>query len=129
MKATNIIWNVDDVDAVELEELALPTEIEIPPEVLSAADDDGYQEAISDYISDLTGFCHEGFRLEMTVHDLTRDQLILLKQQHLLVTQGHVSWGELADVDNLVSDEEIFEEYAGTVFSEDDFPCDEEEGA
>ena len=32
-----------------------------------------------------------------------------------------VSWGELADINNLVSDEEIFEEYQSTYFVEDDF--------
>lgn len=52
MKAINIEWDVD-----YKEDLAcLPTEIEIPEEI---ADDD----EISDYISDITGFCHKGFEL------------------------------------------------------------------
>lgn len=52
MKATDILWVVDN------EELEyLPTEIDIP---------DGMEdeEEIADYISDVTGFCHEGFVLE-----------------------------------------------------------------
>ena len=64
MKAINIIWNFDDEDDIDLENLDLPTEVEIPPEILAAAEADGdYQETISDYLSDLTGFCHEGFEL------------------------------------------------------------------
>lgn len=61
MKATNIEWDVDfeeDENEEELmAELNLPTEIELP---------DGMEDEddISDYISDLTGFCHYGFDLE-----------------------------------------------------------------
>lgn len=53
MKATNIIWDVDCPD--DLAEL--PEEIEIP---VGLIDDD----AICDYLSDVTGFCHEGYVLE-----------------------------------------------------------------
>lgn len=53
MKATNIIWDTDgDQDILE----SLPTEIEIP-------DDMTDEEEISDYISDVTGYCHMGFAL------------------------------------------------------------------
>jgi hypothetical protein len=53
MKATNIEWDVDCPEDLE----TLPTEVEIP---------DGMEdeEEISDYLSDLTGFCHKGFCLE-----------------------------------------------------------------
>lgn len=53
-KAVNIQWDIDpeDDDGVEL-----PNEITIPNDI-----EDG--EAISDYISDVTGFCHKGFELE-----------------------------------------------------------------
>ena len=37
----------------------LPTEIEIPEDI-DLEDDD----AISDYITGLTGFCHKGFKLK-----------------------------------------------------------------
>ncbi len=53
MKATNIQWDVDDPKDLEL----LPTEIDIP----DGMDD---EDEISDYISDVTGFCHKGFELE-----------------------------------------------------------------
>lgn len=53
MKATNIKWDVDDEN--ELEDL--PTEIIIPSNI----EDD--EEAISDYLSDVTGFCHKRFEL------------------------------------------------------------------
>lgn len=61
MKATNIEWDIDlEEDENEEEvmaELNLPTEIELP---------DGMEDEddISDYISELTGFCHYGFELE-----------------------------------------------------------------
>ena len=48
MKAINIIWDTDG------EDVALPTEIEIP---LVMIDEDDF----SDYISDETGFCLYGF--------------------------------------------------------------------
>lgn len=50
MKATNIKWDTDG------EDLGIPDEIEIPPNM---ADED----KISDYITDLVGFCHKGFDL------------------------------------------------------------------
>lgn len=58
----------------------------------------------------------------MTVHELSRDQLIELKQ-HMLCEQGSPSYGELADADELISDEKVFEEYCDTDFVEDDFFC------
>lgn len=75
MKATEIIWDVDMDDVLnQLEEMSiddlikiignerlnaimcLPNEIEIPEDI---EDDD----AISDYLSDVTNFCHKGFEI------------------------------------------------------------------
>lgn len=53
-KATDIEWDVDDEEDLK----SLPREIAIPP-YLESADDD----VISDYLSDVTGFCHRGFIL------------------------------------------------------------------
>jgi hypothetical protein len=50
MKATNILWDVDDED--------LPEEIVIPEDL---PDD---SEAISEYLSGFTGHCHFGFCIE-----------------------------------------------------------------
>ena len=58
MKAINIIWDVDDKENLNM----LPSEIEIPEDMIDEAgevDDD----EISDYISDVTGFCHKGYEL------------------------------------------------------------------
>lgn len=55
MKAVNIRWDVDDIH--DLEEL--PTEITIP---LNLKDD----EEISDYLSNVTGFCHGGYNLKVS---------------------------------------------------------------
>lgn len=60
MKATKIKWDIDYGDNVDL-----PTEIEIPEDVVNeATDEDGIDdEVISDYITDLTGYCHQGFEI------------------------------------------------------------------
>jgi len=57
----------------------------------------------------------------MTVQELNREQLTILKQGHLLQNLDAVSYGELADVDSIISDNFIFEEYGGYTFTEDDF--------
>lgn len=57
----------------------------------------------------------------MTVKQLNRDQLVSLKQQILTDNGKDVSYGELADADNLVSDEEVFDRYEGVSFGEEDF--------
>ena len=56
MKATNIKWDVD----YEEDLYDLPTEIEIPEDIED-------EDEISDYISDVTGFCHCGFELDEEV--------------------------------------------------------------
>ena len=58
----------------------------------------------------------------MNVHELQRDQLIELKQRYLC-EHGNPSWGEMADSDELVADQVIFDEYEGVDFTEDDFSC------
>lgn len=52
-KATNIQWDTDD-DAKALSKL--PGEIDIPDGMTD-------EDEISDYISNVTGFCHFGFDL------------------------------------------------------------------
>lgn len=63
----------------------------------------------------------------MTVYELNREQLTELKQAYLtrvLDERGESpSQYELANIDDYVSDEEIFDEYAGTDFVPDDFFC------
>ena len=61
----------------------------------------------------------------MTVYDLNRDQLIELKQRYLMDTSadGNVSYDEMADADELVSDEEIFKASRHLEFVPDDFFC------
>ena len=60
----------------------------------------------------------------MTVQELTRDELIELKQKYYIdYRDDSPSYGELADVDTLVTDEEVYEEYADVDFVKDDFFC------
>ncbi len=57
----------------------------------------------------------------MTVKELNRDQLVSLKQKWLSESEESVSWGELAEADAIVSDEEVFSRYGDTDFCEEDF--------
>ncbi len=52
MKAINIKWDVDDKNDLDF----LPTEIDIPNNL---RDDE-----ISDYLSNVTGFCHKSYELQ-----------------------------------------------------------------
>lgn len=68
MKATDILWDADEGDDIS----GLPTEIEIPDEILNVNKIgkntsevfDEQMEIISDYITESTGFCHNGFDIE-----------------------------------------------------------------
>lgn len=72
----------------------------------------------------------------MYVTELTRDQLVELKQKYMaeLVNEGmfaeimdrdydEPSYGDLAEADDIISDDFIFEHYAGIYFVPDDFFC------
>lgn len=52
LKAVNIEWDVDYAEDLD----SLPKEVQIPVGMTDP-------ETISDYLSDLTGFCHKGFAL------------------------------------------------------------------
>lgn len=58
----------------------------------------------------------------MKLKDLTPDQKIELKQA-LLTQDRDVSYGELANADELVSDKQLEDAYGDTEFTEDDFFC------
>lgn len=57
----------------------------------------------------------------MTLSELTKDQKIKLKQDYLTNKKPNVSYGELADADELVSDAELEAEYGDVSFTTDDF--------
>ena len=52
LKATNILWDTDYDNDGEL-----PTEIDIPEGMTN-------EDEISDYLSEVTGYCHQGYVLE-----------------------------------------------------------------
>lgn len=58
----------------------------------------------------------------MDVKELSREQLEELKQRYYC-ENNNASWEDLANIDTLVSDEEIFEEYSMINFCNDDFCC------
>lgn len=59
----------------------------------------------------------------LSVRDLNRDQLTQIKQTYYVMKHESTgtSYGELAAINELVSDAEIFKEYDGTIFYKDDF--------
>lgn len=61
VKVTNIQWDIDLKDGETYKDaikaLGLPNELFIPKTLKT-------EDEISDYISDLTGFCHRGFSLK-----------------------------------------------------------------
>ena len=57
----------------------------------------------------------------MSYDELNRYQILALKQNYLVRTQDNVSYNELAEADNLVSDEELEQEYKNVNFVEEDF--------
>ena len=59
MKAVNIQWDIDYPEG-----LKLPSEIEIPEDIIDEDDYEGTLDEISDYITDYTGFCHKGFEVK-----------------------------------------------------------------
>lgn len=78
----------------------------------------------------------------MTVYELSREQLIELKQNYMFLLANEGMFGEvvfndpkwdepdyddLVRADLLIPDNVIFEHYAGTIFSEDDFSCGKED--
>ena len=63
----------------------------------------------------------------MNVHDLTRDQLVELKEQYLVdwydSYDQHPSYQELADADSIIPDGLVYDYFDGIEFTADDFVC------
>lgn len=59
----------------------------------------------------------------MTLNDLSKDEMLELKERYLTQKNKSISYDEIAFADELVSDKEIFEEYGNTIFTEEDFFC------
>ena len=57
----------------------------------------------------------------MSYDELNRYQILALNQNYLVRTRDSVSYNELAEADNLVSDEELEQEYKNVNFVEEDF--------
>ena len=57
----------------------------------------------------------------MKVYELNRDQLTELKQDYWCKRHPVTYWGELAVIDELVSDAKVYAEYADMDFCAEDF--------
>jgi len=131
-----VAQNIDNLNKDTKYQDAIADDKKLELVIDSIMDDDELwntlQETIVYYIDELiAGNLNESKKVEskanLSVKDLTKDQRIELKQNYL--TQKYSksgkspSYGELADVDNLVTDKELDDEYANTVFCNDDFMC------
>ncbi len=63
----------------------------------------------------------------MTVKELSRSELIELKQKHYSQKNSNISYSEMTFIDELVSDSEIFRAYENVEFTEEDFFCNLDE--
>jgi hypothetical protein len=59
--------------------------------------------------------------MKMSVYELSKEQLTELKEQMYMNTHNSVSYAELVNVNELISDEEVENCYSDTCFTEDDF--------
>jgi hypothetical protein len=64
----------------------------------------------------------------MYISELSHDQIVELKQNYLAehfqeCENRCLSWGELADVDEIVDDQLIYDAYSDMQFTNDDFFC------
>lgn len=57
----------------------------------------------------------------MKEQELNRNCIETLKQSYYCDRNESVSYDELANIDSLVSDDELFDYYSGVEFTEDDF--------
>lgn len=61
-----------------------------------------------------------------TVTELSRDEFIELKTRYYNENSNtELSYGELVDIDSIVSDEEVFNYYSDVTFTKDDFFCNQ----
>lgn len=70
--------------------------------------------------------------MPFTVYECTRAQLLELKREYLCKLadrdlREEPSWYDMANADDLVSDDTIFDEYDGYCFTADDFFASDEE--
>lgn len=79
MRVYNIQWDEHDIEENNVDTLQLPDSIEIPDRILLVDKRDTAEkryndvvDAISEYITDLTGVCHDGFFVEITKSDVER---------------------------------------------------------
>lgn len=59
----------------------------------------------------------------MNVKELSREELTELKTNYYMSKNENISYEEIATINDLVTDEEVFDEYASTVFTSQDFFC------
>ena len=78
MKAINIKWDTDGNKRILQD---LPTEIIIPDhlEKLYESDRENALDEISDWLSEETGFCHDGFEI-VEVEEIAKESVMVMRQ-------------------------------------------------
>lgn len=100
MKAINIDWDVDfehDVD--------LPNEINIPKNIINAALDENGEindEIISDYITNLVGYCHLGFEIEIKENNI-KEKLEMKNKKVFVVSVESVRYYESCNTEESIN--------------------------
>lgn len=89
MKAVNIEWDIDDNDVL------LPAEVDIPEYITD-------EDEISDYLSDLTGYCHKGFELVEShrfegVNKYKKECEMMIGSRVKIVDNGTTRYGTVVD--------------------------------
>ena len=80
IKAINIAWDTDGDKKLFKK---LPKEVEIPEGMTD-------EDEISDYLSDITGYCHEGFELVASIKEVEKDDKLGLDDE-IEVKYPHLS--------------------------------------
>ena len=81
------------------------------------------KENINDIIDELDTINDDINYNNMNVRELSRAQLEELKRFYYVQKYNDIDMWKLASIDDYVSDDEIFDEYANTTFVKDDFFC------
>ena len=94
MKAINIEWDVDNKKDLEF----LPEEITIPKDII-VEDLEDYNDEVSDYISDFTGYCHKGFELIKDFSDIKVGDKVVIYDTYSHDYDEHIIEIESAEKD------------------------------
>lgn len=112
LKAINIKWDTDGDEKVLQD---LPTEMIIPDELAEyySADREYVMEEISDWLSEETGFCHDGFEI---VKEVTKESV---EEELFNFLTSKMETGDAPDIERV----RVFKDHLVTVDNEIIIDC------